>query len=187
MPVTPAAVEVLSALTGVLPRWGRWYLFGAQTVVAHGVRRLSADVDVTVQLTPDDPERFTDDMRKAGFELRVADPDFVRRTRVLPFLHMASGMPLDVVLAGSGLEEAFLERAETSEIGDLRVPIISAEDLIIAKILAGRPKDIEEARVWRAPGRLMDASRIASVLAQLEEALGQSDLSPLFEEIRRSL
>ena len=187
MPVTPAAVEVLSALTGVLPRWGRWYLFGAQAVVAHGVPRLSADVDVTVQLTPDEPERFTDDMRKAGFELRVADPDFVRRTRVLPFLHMASGMPLDVVLAGSGLEEAFLERAETLEIGDLRVPTISAEDLIIAKILAGRPKDIEDARgVCRARGRLMDASRIASVLAQLEEALGQSDLSPLFEEIRRS-
>ena len=48
-------------------------------------------------------------------------------------------------------------------------------------------QDVEDARgVWRARGRLMDASRIASVLAQLEEALGQSDLSPVFEEIRRS-
>lgn len=187
MPVTPAAVEVLSALTGVLPRWGRWYLFGAQAVVAYGVPRLSADVDVTVELTPDEPERFTNDMRKAGFELRVDDPEFVRLTRVLPFLHVATGMPLDVVLSGSGLEEAFLDRAEILEIGDVRVPTINAEDLIIAKILAGRPKDVEDAKgVWRARGQGMDASRIASILAQLEEALGQSDLSPVFEKIRRS-
>jgi hypothetical protein len=32
----------------------------------------------------------------------------------------------------------------------------------------------------------MDAPRIASILAELEEALGQSDLSPLFDQIRRS-
>ena len=87
MPVAPAAVEVLTALLGVLPRWGPWYLFGAQAGVAYGVPRLSADVDVTLRLTPDSPERFVEDMRVAGFELRVDDPDFVRRTRVLPFLH----------------------------------------------------------------------------------------------------
>jgi hypothetical protein len=32
VPVAPAAVEVLTALVGVLPRWGPWYLFGAQAV-----------------------------------------------------------------------------------------------------------------------------------------------------------
>ena len=31
------------------------YLFGAQAVIAYGVPRLSADVDVTVKLEPDDP------------------------------------------------------------------------------------------------------------------------------------
>ena len=125
---------------------------------------MSADVDVTVQLTPDEPERFTSDMREAGFELRVDDPEFVRRTRVLPFLHVATSMPLDVVLSGSGLEKAFLERAEILEIGDVQVPTINAEDLIIAKILAGRPKDVEDAKgVWRARGQGMDASRIASI------------------------
>jgi len=30
-----------------------------------------ADVDVTVRLTPEDPERFAADMRSAGFALRV--------------------------------------------------------------------------------------------------------------------
>ena len=52
MQILPAALEVLRALVGVLPRWGRWYVFGAQAVIAHGVPRLSADVDVTLELRP---------------------------------------------------------------------------------------------------------------------------------------
>ena len=185
MPVAPAAVEVLRSLFEVLPRWGPWYLFGAQAVVAYGVPRLSADVDVTVRLTPDAPERFVEDMRAFGFEPRVADADFVRRTRVLPFVHAATGMPLDVVLAGSGLEDEFLDRARVIELGDLRIPTIAPDDLVVAKILAGRPKDIEDARgLWKAHGAGIDAARIEAILRQLEEALAQSDLIPAFEAIR---
>ncbi|HUP47620.1 MAG TPA: hypothetical protein VNA04_02405 [Thermoanaerobaculia bacterium] len=51
VPIQPAAVELLTALAGVLTRWGRWYLFGAQAVIAHGVPRLSADVDVTLEMS----------------------------------------------------------------------------------------------------------------------------------------
>lgn len=81
----------------------------AQAVILYGVPRLSADVDVTLALEPDAPDRFAVDMAAAGFSLRAHDPDFVRRTRVMPFGHTSSGMPLDIVLAGSGLEDEFLE------------------------------------------------------------------------------
>ncbi len=187
MPVAPAAVEVLKALAGVLPRWGRWYLFGAQAVIAYGIPRLSADVDVTLRLTPDEPEGLVRDMQAAGFEARVDDPEFVRRTRVLPFVHLATGMPVDVVLAGSGLEDDFLARTRLLEIGGVPVPTIDPGDLIVTKVLAGRPKDIEDARgLWRARRQELDASRIEGVLRLLEEALGQSDLVPAFAAIRQS-
>ena len=74
----------------VLARWGRWYVFGAQAVIVYGVPRLSADVDVTLALIPDTPADFARDMHAAGFALRVADPEFVRRTRVMPFVHVAT-------------------------------------------------------------------------------------------------
>jgi hypothetical protein len=125
-------------------------------------------------------------MEAAGFELRVDDPDFVRRTRVMPFVHLATGMPLDVVLAGSGLEDEFLDRARAVDVGGTTVPLIDPEDLIIAKVLAGRPKDLEDATgVWHLLGREMDADRIRRVLRLLEEALSQSDLLPGFESIQR--
>ena len=189
MPVQPAAVELLAALAPVANRWGRWYVFGAQAVVVYGVPRLSADVDVTLALMPDTPEHFARDMQTAGFSLRVNDPDFVQRTRVMPFVHVATGMPLDVVLAGSGLDEEFLDRAVPTDVGGTRVPMIDRTDLIIAKILAGRPKDLDDARaLWLLHGMAMDGGRIRRTLRLLEEALSQSDLVPSFETIssRRS-
>jgi hypothetical protein len=187
VPVQPAAIELLLALAPVLARWGRWYVFDAQAVTAYGVPRLSADVDVTAMLVPDAPDRFAHDMDAAGFTLRVDDPDFVRRTRVMPFLHLATGMPLDVVLGASGLEEEFAERAVVTDIGGVHVPVIAVGDLIVAKVLAGRPKDVEDARsLWRVHGPRIDEPRLRQTLRLLEEALSQSDLVPMFDSIVRS-
>lgn len=187
MSVQPAAVDLLTALAPVLARWGRWLVFGAQAVIIHGAPRLSADVDVTLELTPDAPDRFATDMRAAGFALRVEDPEFVRRTRVMPFVHERTGMPLDVVLAGSGLEDEFLTRAVIRDVGGARVPVIEASDLMIAKVLAGRPKDIEDARaLWSLHAPSLDEGRIRLVLQLLQEALDQSDLLPAFEAIARN-
>lgn len=186
MPVQPAALDLLTALVPVLARWGRWYVFGAQAVIAYGVPRLSADVDVTLALVPDAPERFARDMEVGGFALRADDPDFVRRTRVMPFVHLRTAMPLDVVLAGSGLEDEFLDRAVLTPMGGTEVPVIELADLIIAKVLAGRPKDLDDASaLWRLHSGTMDAARIRHTLRLLEEALSQSDLVSAFETIAR--
>lgn len=161
-------------------------MFGAQAVIAYGVPRLSADVDVTLALSPDAPERFASDMEAAGFSLRVTDPEFVRRTRVMPFVHDASGMPLDVVLANSGLEEEFLSRAESTDVGGTSVPLINLSDLIVAKVLAGRPKDIGDASgLMRLHSSRIDHGRVRRTLQLLEEALGQSDLVPVFDRFTR--
>jgi hypothetical protein len=102
----------------------------------------------------------------------------------MPFVHQATGMPLDVVLAASGLEDDFLARAVEVDVDGTIVPVIHLEDLIIAKILAGRPKDIEDVRnLWRVHCSTADRSRITHVLTTLEEALAQSDLVPAFEAI----
>ena len=139
---------------------------------------------MTLALAPDAPDRFAHDMQNAGFSLRLNDPDFVRRTRVMPFVHAPTGMPLDVVLASSGLEEEFLDRAVPTDVGGTQVPVIERSDLIIAKILAGRPKDLDDARaLWHIHGGEMDGDRIRRTLRLLEEALSQSDLLPSFEAI----
>lgn len=186
MPIPPVALELLASLSRVISRWGRWYVFGAQAVIAYGVPRLSADVDVTVRLDPDDPQGFVAEMKAGGFVLRVEDPEFIRRTRVMPFIHSATAMPLDVVLAGSGLEDEFLDRARMLDIAGTPVPVIDIQDLIVAKILASRPQDLTDARnLWRIHSNDLDEQRIRETLRLLEEALAQSDLLPAFDAISR--
>jgi hypothetical protein len=176
--------DLLSALSAALSELrAQWYLFGAQAAMVWGRPRLTADIDVTVRQEPEDPERLVRTLEARGFALRVGDAvDFVRRTRVFPFLHIASGMPLDIVLAGPGLEDLFLSRARPITMAGVVVPVISPEDLIATKILAGRPKDMEDVGgILRERLPDLDIELIRSTLGLLEDALGQSDLLPAFE------
>ena len=159
-----------------------WYLFGAQAAIIWGSPRLSADVDITAAIEPHAIEAFVETMRRHGFDLLSDDSDFLERTRVLPFAHRRTRMPLDVVIAGPGLEEDFLRRAIAVEIRGSRIPVISPEDLIVTKVLAGRAKDIEDVRgVIQERRASLDEARIRRLLGLLEQALGQSDLLPVFE------
>ena len=61
-------------------------------------------------------------------------------------------------------------------------PSTAPADLIVTKILAGRPKDIEDVRgilFERLPQ--LDLAAIRSTLGLLEAALSQSGLQPAFE------
>jgi hypothetical protein len=176
----------LTELAGVLRHFGAgWYLFGAQAVTVWGRPRMSADVDVTIHLDLSRVPSFIEAMAGSGFTLRVRSgvEEFVARTRVLPFLHEPTRLPLDVVLAGPGIEEQFLARARPVDIGGVEIPVLSAEDLIVTKILAGRPKDREDvAGILRERGDELDLDRIRTTLRLLEQALDQSDLLPAFED-----
>ncbi len=176
--------DLLADLAAVMDGRGlAWYVCGAQAAVVWGRPRLTADVDVTVRVPEGVLDPLLADLSRAGFFLRVADvADFVRRTRVLPLVHTGSLLPVDLVLAGPGLEEVFLQRARRVELGGTSVPIISPEDLIVTKILAGRPKDLDDVQsVLRAQAGQLDLAWIREALGMLEDALGQSDLLPLLE------
>ena len=183
------AVELLEALRSVFDRLGvRWYLFGAQAVIAYGAPRLTADADVTVELGDVSATRLVEELEGAGFLLRVRNVDeFVERTRVLPFVHDASGLPLDVVLAGPGPEELFLDRVRQVRFGDIEIPVISPEDLVAVKILAGRPKDLEDVLgiLGARPGAI-DLHQIRSTVRMLEKALDRGDMIPELERLIRA-
>jgi hypothetical protein len=175
----PPLADVLRSFAAVLDTQGlRWYLFGAQAVVIYGQPRLTADVDVTVETTPDGALALLAPLRQQGFETRVAEPaSLLRRSRVLPLFHGASGLAVDFVVAGRGLEEEFLAHRRFVALGDVEVPVISPEDLIVTKVLAGRPKDLEDVRgILREQAGRLDLERSRGFLRLLEQALDRRDL-----------
>lgn len=97
--------EILGALGRALDELQvGWYLFGAQAALARGSRRLTEDIDVTVLLGEVTPELLINRLQASGFSVRVPNvEDFIAVTRVLPFVHDATMMPVDVVIGGPGL------------------------------------------------------------------------------------
>jgi hypothetical protein len=138
--------EALAALGRALGKLGlRWYLFGAQAALLYGAARLTADIDVTVQLGD----------RETGPGARAREgglPASRPRRRGLrgknarsAAASSLSGMPVDIVLAGPGIEELFFKRRRRRRIEGVPVHVASPEDLVVMKVLAGRGKDEDDA------------------------------------------
>lgn len=186
-PVRSPVADLLADLGAALGALGvQWYLFGAQAAILYGVARLTADVDVTVRVPAGQSvPAWMPTLEAHHFQPRFADPAFLARTRVLPLVHEPSGLPVDLVLAGPGLEEEFLERSGRLVVDGVLVPVVEASDLVVLKVLAGRAKDLEDVTtVLRIQAERIDEARVRHVLSMLEEALGQSDLVPTFERLR---
>ncbi|MFZ5469914.1 MAG: nucleotidyl transferase AbiEii/AbiGii toxin family protein [Myxococcota bacterium] len=183
----PSTIELLRDLQVPLSRLGlRWYVFGAQALAVHGIPRHTLDVDVTVEVPQSQLGALLTLLEQAGFRLRISEgvDSFVAQTRVLPLFHARTGLPMDLVLAGPGPEEEFLSRATHVDIGETRVPVVSAEDLVVLKVLSGRDKDRSDIRsVLRRQGKKLDADVVRSRLRTLEQLVDRSDLVPEFEQL----
>lgn len=165
-------------------KWA-WYVFGAHAVLVFGRPRMTADIDVTVDLGDEPASTLIEVLLAAGFHIRVDDPHgFVERTRVLPCYFEAADMPIDVVLAGPGLEQLFLSRTSSMTLDFGTVPVICKEDLVVTKLLSGRRKDLDDVLgILKRNENDINEEIIRELLIDLEKALGRSDLITLFEKL----
>ena len=149
----------------------------------YGVPRTTADIDITLDLGDRRLDLLVAPLRRAGFVPRISDPRFAVETRIYPVSHKPTGWNFDLVLAGPGLEQRFLDEARIVEAGRHRIPVIAPEHLITLKILAGRPKDLEDVRGMLRIAELDHAS-IERTLGELESLLDQRDLLPVYLRLR---
>ncbi len=176
--------ETLSALASVLDGAGiEWYVFGAQAVAIWGAPRATQDVDVTVAVPKQDLPALVERLAESGLTHRFPESadELLASAAVLPLSH-PSGMEVDLVVAGAGLERLALDHAERVEVEGVRVPVAHPTHLVVMKVLAGRGKDIDDVRALLASERV-DEAEVRDLLGQLEEALGQSDLLDAFEKV----
>ncbi|MCC7383401.1 MAG: hypothetical protein IT384_16305 [Deltaproteobacteria bacterium] len=162
----------------------RWYVFGAQAVIAAGVPRFTADVDVTVELPPGGSRRLLSVLgrRFSLQKLRNAEA-FIEQARVIPLVHRSTDIPVDVVLAGPGLEEEMLARVQLRRVGArLEIPFVATTDLVALKVLAGRDKDLEDVRaLLRAKPAELSVAKVRAALRRIGALLDDSTLLETFE------
>ena len=95
-------------------------------------------------------------------------------------------MPVDLSIAGSGLERAFLERTREVELAGVRVPVLSPEDLIVTKLLAFRPRDVDDILGILGEQRELDLDHITETVALVQEGLDDPDLMSRWQELLRT-
>lgn len=166
----------------------RWYVFGAQAAIVYGSNRLTSDVDVTLDLHETSVAELLKALARHGFEPQIPDRQFIQLTRVIPVVHVKTELPVDLVLAGPGLEDSFFERVVMISIGSTQIPFASAEDLVVMKVLSGRPKDLDDITSILAARRdALDIAAIKKTLKTAEFLLDQSDLLSTFAQLSKPL
>ncbi len=186
-PASPIAELLDAARAAFEPLGIRWYLFGAQAAILYGAARLTADVDITLDAGRHSIAEVLAALEARRFGARGADAvAFATETRVLPLVHEPTRIPVDFVLAGPGPEEQFLARAEMCLVDGVPVPVAAPDDLVVMKVLAGRPQDLEDvAAILAAQGTRIDLGRATATLGALEQALDRRDLTPRLEQARQ--
>jgi hypothetical protein len=178
--------ELLAKIATAFDRAGLAYMvIGGQAVLLHGEPRLTRDVDVTLGVPVD---RLSDVLAAvAGIPLEpLVEPEsFVPETWVLPCRDAASDLRVDLIFSDSAYERAALGRAESRTLTGVAVRFASAEDLVVHKVLAGRPRDLEDVRgvLLKNPG--LDRKLIRDALRQLGAAIDE-DLVARFDTIDRA-
>jgi len=160
-----------------------YMLIGGQAVLLHGEPRLTRGIDVTLGAGPEKLPVILKWVEGARWQVLAESPaDFVQRTLVLPCLEPSSGIRLDLIFSFSPYERQAIERAKKVMVGKTTVRYASAEDLVIHKLVAGRPRDLEDARSVILKNPSLDADYIRKWLGELRGSL-EEDVAARFEEL----
>jgi len=156
-------------------------LIGGLAVSLRGQPRMTADVDLVVLATVDDALRLVRELDSTPFApLFSGVEEVVASAFILPLRHRNTGIRVDLAIGMSGFEQQAVGRATPVTIGGTRIPVVSIEDLLVMKALAGRPQDDQDIRGLVAAQRdVIDWSACLELAEKLGEAVDLDIVSRL--------
>ncbi len=113
---------------------------------------------------------------------------FAQQSQVLLVRHAASELDIDITLAWSAFEEEALTLAPRVQVAGVSVPVARAEDLVVYKVIGGRPIDLQDLdELVSLHADEMDMERVGALVAQVAEVLDDpSRLEAWKSAIRRA-
>ena len=161
-----------------------YMVIGGQAVLLHGEPRLTRDIDITVAADLDGLAAVVEAAQLAQLDLLVDPDDFTRRTMVLPCRDPDTGIRVDFILSFSPYERDAIGRAVLVPLGKASVRFATADDLVIHKILAGRARDLDDARAILLKNPNIDVAEGRRVLQDFQEGLERgTELTDRFDSI----
>lgn len=143
-------------------------------MLLYGEPRLTRGIDITLDSGPERLDIVLNMVKDLRLDVLVEAPEkFIPQTLVLPCSEPQSGIRVDFIFTSFRYERQAMKRARRVQIGKAKVRFASVEDLIIHKIIAGRPRDVEDVRGVLIRNPEMDVSYIRRWLRQFEKTVSE--------------
>ena len=161
----------------------RGVIIGGVAVAFLGRPRTTRDVDAVVLLPEERWREFLKAGADYGFVPRFKDTlEFAHRARMLLVRHKSSGIEVDISLGNVPFEEELLARSSTLRVRGLALPLPSAEDLFILKLISDRPVDRMDLEGLLDSNPRMDLSYVRNWVRKLADAMDTPELNTTLEK-----
>lgn len=165
-----------------------YMIIGGQAVLLYGTPRLTQDIDITLGISVDGLSDVVAICNAAGLSIIPDDyQGFAQKTFVLPAQDKKSGIRVDFIFSFTPYEQQAIKRARKVKIGDRFVKFASAEDVIIHKIFAGRPRDMEDIRHIVIKNPSVDRKYIRKWLRKFDKSGESTGFTDTFNKILKEI
>ncbi len=161
-----------------------YLVIGGIAVGLVGEPRSTGDVDIDILLRPEQLPDFFSKAKQAGFKFQEAECRKQAETTGT-FQVRYGDFHVDFIIASIELERQAFKRKRMIKLYDTKAPFPTPEDMILLKIIPGRPQDLVDARgiILRHKGKLdtrylkswaqalSDEAQDARIAAELERLL----------------
>jgi predicted nucleotidyltransferase len=145
----------------------RYLVVGGVAVVLHGHLRTTADLDLVIELGPENLARALDALERSGFQPRppvplrsFADPktrrSWIETKNLQVFSLWHEGLPgfeVDLFVEEPfDFDQAFDRRVDVS-LASTSAPVVCLDDLLALKRAAGRERDLDDVAVLESLSR----------------------------------
>ncbi len=156
-----------------------YMIIGGQAVLIYAEPRLTRDIDIALGISIEEYSQLDIVCKRCGFKKLINHGStFVRETNVLPVVDVKSNTRIDFIFSDTSYERAAIQKANTILIDGTKVKVAQPEDVIIHKMIAGRPRDLEDVSSILIKQKKMNIKYIRKILKDFEEHLGISYIRP---------
>jgi hypothetical protein len=166
--------DFLVRLAAALDRRALPYMIiGGQAVLNYGRVRLTEDIDVLAALPPESAAPVLEAAEELNLSCPVPDPlRFARENTVLPFA-APGGIKVQFIFSAAPFDREAIARAVSVSLPGGSVRIAALNDLLIYKVIAGRPQDLDDVEaLLRCHSAQVDTTFIHTWLRQPDSETG---------------
>ena len=147
-------------------------IIGGIAVIAWGFGRSTLDVDAAIAVPPSRARALLKKIAAAGFLARIPDAGaFAEKNLVLLLRHRKSGIDVDLSLAQLDFEHEALTHAQSRQFGMVTIQVPRPTDLVVYKMIASRPRDLQDVEELLARGLAIDPNRVERLLREFDALL----------------